>query len=144
MSDKRIRITIKGGRGETFLNVVTLKGYWTDEKGKKIEKATFGSKVRFYFDPSQKQWSDMMYKTTLRISIWSGKEESLIVEDKVGVLMSDFKFDYVRERKCYWEGVLERPKNFKGNDFELWCCAVSAFCRCYLNGNIESILVRAY
>ena len=24
---------------------------------------------------------------------------------------------------------MEKPKNFKGNDFELWCCAVSDYCR---------------
>lgn len=111
--------TYKGSKKSAELNMLYFSGYLADTDGNKIDKISFGSKVRFY---AEKWW---VYNVELRIFLKPDNgEEVEIKSDSIQNLITL----YFSKQERYFEIQLGKRSEYKGvkdaKSIEL-CCGVS-------------------
>lgn len=118
---------------EAYLSLITLKGYWADIKGTKIDRVSFGATVRFYIEKF------LAYDPKLKISLKSGKIEEIIVEDTINKLNPH----YCVQREQYIEIKLKERQEYiklqKVKEIELCCSVSNGFWRFVEQENVAKI-----
>lgn len=103
------------------LSPLTFSGYWADTNGVRIDKISFGSKVRFYIE----RWQ--AYNAKLKIYIKSSVKDVPIVEGAIDKLIDG----YFTKRELYYEMTLNKLSQYESlrgaQNIELCCDVAKGF-----------------
>lgn len=103
------------------LSPLIFKGYWADTNGVRIDKISFGSKVRFYIE----RWQ--AYNAKLKIYIKSSVKDVPIVEGAIDKLIDG----YFTKRELYYEMTLNKLSQYESlrgaQNIELCCDVAKGF-----------------
>lgn len=103
------------------LSPLMFKGYWADTNGVRIDKISFGSKVRFYTE----RWQ--AYNAKLKIYIKSSVKDVPIVEGAIDKLIDG----YFTKRELYYEMTLNKLSQYESlrgaQNIELCCDVAKGF-----------------